>query len=377
MWMPVTNAATSSPRFERFIVEHVEQHRQHHFRVYAARLSCSYRVCILNTVTDKIMKAIVYERYGSPDVLRLTEIPAPTPKADEVLVKIHAVGLNAADWHLMRADPFLARMAAGLFKPKNNILGEDIAGTVEAVGSAVTRFKPGDAVFACYQRGLAEYVCAPESKLTPKPANLSFEEAAAVPMAALTALQGLRDHGKIQAGQRVLIHGASGGVGTFAIQLAKDFGAEVTAVTSTAKMNQARALGADHVIDYTREDFSRNGQRYDLIFAANGNRKLSDYERALTPTGIYVMAGGTTSQMFDAILFGRFKTKKGGKTMKIFLASSSPADLAIIKDLIEAGKVKPMMDRCYPLAQTTEAMRYLEAGHAKGKIVVCVGEGGL
>lgn len=316
------------------------------------------------------MKAIIYENYGSPDVLQLTDLPKPAPKEGEVLVKIHAVGLNAADWHLMRADPFLARMSAGIFKPKNNILGEDIAGAVEAVGATVTQFKPGDAVFACYERGLAEYVCMPEKKLTPMPANLSFEEAAAVPMAALTALQGLRDHGKIQAGQCVLIHGASGGVGTFAVQLAKHFGAEVTAVTSAAKMNQARALGADHVIDYTREDFSRTGKHYDLIFAANGNRSMSDYERALTPMGIFVMAGGTNAQMFQAILFGRLKTKQGGRTMKIFLASSSPNDLAIVKDLIEAGQIRPVMDRCYSLEQTAEAMRYLETGHAKGKIVI-------
>jgi NADPH:quinone reductase-like Zn-dependent oxidoreductase len=264
----------------------------------------------------------------------------------------------------------------GFFKPKNPILGADIAGTVEAVGSAVTRFQPGDAVFACYTRGLAEYVCAPESKLTPKPANLSFEEAAAVPMAALTALQGLRDHGRIAAGQRVLIHGASGGVGTFAVQLARHFGAQVTAVTSPSKMATARALGADHVIDYTREDFSKNGQQYDLIFAANGNRTMAEYERALTPTGTFIMAGGTNAQMFQAIFFGGLKTKKGGRTMKIFLASSSPDDLAIVKDLIEAGHIRPVMDRCYPLEQTAEAMRYLEAGHAKGKIVVTVGRNG-
>lgn len=319
------------------------------------------------------MKAIVYEKYGSPDELRLTDLPTPAPKDDEVLVRIRAVGLNAADWHLLRADPFLARFSAGLLKPKNPILGEDIAGTVEAVGSAVTRFKPGDAVFACYERGLAEYVCVPADKLTPKPANLSFEEAAAVPMAALTALQGLRDHGRIAAGQRVMIHGASGGVGTFAVQLARHFGAEVTAVTSSAKLAMAQVLGANHVIDYTREDFSRSGKQYDLIFAANGDRSMSDYERALTPTGIFVMAGGTNAQMFQAIFLGRFKTKQGGRTMKIFLASSSPDDLATIKDLVEAGTLKPVMDRCFPLEQAADAMRYLETKHAKGKIVVTVG----
>lgn len=319
------------------------------------------------------MKAIVYEKYGSPDVLRLVEMAMPAPKADEVLVKVHAVGLNAADWHLMRADPFLARFSSGLIKPKNMILGEDIAGTVESVGSAVTRFKPGDAVFTSYERGLAEYVAIPESKLTPKPTNLSFEEAAAVPMAALTALQGLRHHGKIAAGQNVLIHGASGGVGTFAVQLASHFGTQVTAVTSTSKMEMARVLGADHVIDYTREDFSKNGQHYDLIFAANGDRSLSDYERALTPTGTYVMAGGTNTQLFQGMILGGLKSKKGGKTMKVFLASSSPDDLKVIKDLIEAGALKPVMDRCFTLEETAEAMRYLETKHAKGKIVVSIG----
>lgn len=220
------------------------------------------------------MKAIIYTQYGSPDVLQMKDLPKPTPKDNEVLVKIHAVGLNAADWHFMRADPFLARFSAGLLKPKNPILGEDIAGTVEAVGSAVTRFKPGDAVFACYARGLAEYVCAPESRLTPKPANLSFEEAAAVPMAALTALQGLRDHGKIAAGQRVLIHGASGGVGTFAVQIAKTLGAHVTAICSTRNLEAVRALGADQVIDYTQTDFTASGQHYDVIVGVNGYHPL-------------------------------------------------------------------------------------------------------
>jgi len=322
------------------------------------------------------MKAIVYEKYGSPDELRLTEVPKPTPADDEALIKVCAVGLNAADWHMLRADPFLVRLSSGFFKPKNTILGGDVAGTVEVAGSAVTQFRPGAAVFAelsfDHMGGLAEYVCAPEAVLVAKPANLNFEEAAAVPMAALTALQGLRDAGKIQPGHKVLIHGSSGGVGTFAVQIAKHFGAEVTAVCSTSKMDMARMLGADHVIDYTREDFTKNGQQYDLILAANGNRSLSDYERALMPTGIYVMAGGATSQMFEAILLGGFKTKKGGKTMRFFLAKASPTDLAFIKDLIEAGKLKPVMDRCYPLSETAEAIRYLEAGHAKGKIVITV-----
>jgi NADPH:quinone reductase-like Zn-dependent oxidoreductase len=321
------------------------------------------------------MKAIVHTQYGSPDVLRLQEVTKPAPTNDEVLIKVRAVGLNAADWHLMRADPFLVRLSAGFFKPKNQILGADIAGTVEAVGSAVTRFQPGDAVFAELSMdragGLAEYACAPERAVVMKPTNLSFEEAAAVPMAALTALQGLRDHGKVQPRQKVLIHGASGGVGTFAVQIAKVLGAEVTAVTSTSKVEAARSLGADHVIDYTREDFSRNGRHYDVIFAANGNRSLADYERALTPTGTYVMAGGTNAQMFQTIFFGQLKSRRGGKTYRIFIANTNASDLEYVKSLIEAGKIKPVIDRCYPLEQTAEAMRYLEAGHAKGKIIVC------
>ncbi len=326
------------------------------------------------------MKAIVYTHYGSPDQLRLAEVPKPTPAADEVLIKVRATGLNARDWRMLRADPFLVRMMNGLFKPRNTILGADVAGTVETVGAAVTRFRPGDAVFAELSidrsGGLAEYTCAAENAIAPKPANLSFEEAAAVPMAALTALQSLRDDGKVQPGQNVLIYGASGGVGTFAVQMAKVLGAEVTAVCSTTKMDMARALGADHVIDYTREDFSKNGRQYDLILAANGNRSLSDYERALTPTGIYVMAGGGTSQLFQAMLLGRFKTKAGGKTMRSVSAHTSQADLVLITALLEAGKIKPVMDRCYPLSETAEAMRYLEAGHAKGKVVISVGQSG-
>jgi NADPH:quinone reductase-like Zn-dependent oxidoreductase len=319
------------------------------------------------------MKAIVYTQYGSPDQLKLTEIDNPVPKDDEALVKVHATSLNALDWHLLRADPFIARFSSGLLRPKQTILGADFAGRIESVGSAVTRFKPGDAVFACKLGGLAEYICVPESKLVAKPHNLSFEQTAAIGTAAITALQGLRDIGKIQAGQKVLIHGASGGVGTFAVQLAKVFGAEVTAVCSTSKMEMAKKLGADFVIDYTREDFSRSGKQYDLIFAANGNRSLSDYERTLTPTGSYVMAGGTNFQMFQAILFGSIKSKKGGKNFRFFVANENAADLAYLKELIEAGKLMPVMDRSFPLSQTADAMRYLETGHAKGKIIVTVG----
>jgi NADPH:quinone reductase-like Zn-dependent oxidoreductase len=322
------------------------------------------------------MKAIVYTQYGSPDELRLAEVTKPSPADDDVLVKVRAVGLNAADWRMLRADPFLVRFSNGLLAPKRTILGADIAGTVAATGAGVTQLRPGDAVFVELSvnrfGGLAEFACVPQRAPAPKPANLSFEEAAAVPMGALTALQGLRDAGKIQPGQKVLIHGASGGVGTFAVQFAREFGAEVTAVCSTSKVDQARALGADHVIDYTREDFAKGGRQYDLILGVNGNRSLSDYERALTPTGIYVMAGGATSQMFQAILLGRLKTRPGGKTMRFVSAHASQTDLLFIKELIEAGRIKPVMDRCYPLEQTAEAFRYLEAGHAKGKVVITV-----
>lgn len=322
------------------------------------------------------MKAITYTQYGSPDVLQFKEVPQPSPKEDEILIKVQAVSLNAADWHLMRADPFPVRFASGLFKPKNQILGADVAGKVEAVGKNVTQFKVGDAVFGdlsgCGFGGFAEYVCAPETVLALKPANLSFEEAAALPMASITALQGLRDIGRIKAGQKVLIYGASGGVGTFAVQIAKSFGAEVTAVCSTSKVDMARALGADHVIDYTREDFAQNGQRYDLILAANGNRPLADFEKALTSTGTYVLSGGALLQIFQAMLLGPLRSKAGGKSIKTFVAKPSQADLNTIKGLVEAGQVKPVIDKRYPLMETPGAMRYLEEGHAHGKIVVTI-----
>ncbi|MCX6142083.1 MAG: NAD(P)-dependent alcohol dehydrogenase, partial [Ignavibacteriales bacterium] len=243
------------------------------------------------------MKAIVYTKYGSPDVLQLKDVEKPTPKDDEVLIKIDAASVNAYDWHFLTADIFLIRlMGGGLLKPKSTRLGADIAGRVEAVGKNVKEFQPDDEVFGMVRGGFAEYTCALENALALKPSNLSFEEAAAVPMAAVTALQGLRDEGQIQAGQKVLINGASGGVGTFALQIAKSFGAEVTAVCSTKNVDQARSLGADHVLDYTKEDFTQSGQHYDLILAANGYHSLSAYKRALTPKGIYVMAGGSMAQ---------------------------------------------------------------------------------
>ena len=317
------------------------------------------------------MKAIIHEKYGPPDVLQLKEVEKPTPKDNEVLIKIYAASVNAYDWHMLRAKPFLVRfMGGGLLKPKHKIPGADIAGRVEAVGRNVKQFQPGDEVFGMILGGFAEYVCGPENALALKPANLSFEEAAAVPMAAITALQGLRDRGRIQPGQKVLINGASGGVGTFAVQIAKSFGAEVTAVCSTRNLDIARSIGADSVIDYTREDFTRNGQRYDLIFAANGYHSIFDYKRALSPGGIYVWAGGSMAQMFQTMLLGPWISMTGSKKMGGVMAKRSQKDLVFLKELIEAGKVKPVIDRRYSLRDVPEAIRYIEEGHAQGKIVI-------
>jgi len=324
------------------------------------------------------MKAIVYTEYGTADVLQLKEVAKPAPKDDEVLVKVYAVSANAADLHLLRADPFLIRLSSGLLKPKNTILGSDVAGRVEAVGGNVKQFKPGDEVFGdisgCGWGGFAEYVCAREDALALKPANSSFEEAAAVPMAAVTALQGLRNKGQIQPGQKVLINGASGGVGMFAVQIAKAFGAEVTAVCSTRNLDTARSLGADHVIDYTREDFTQNGQRYDLIIAANGYRSISDYKRALSPKGTYVTTGGSMAQLSEVMLKGPWISMTGSQKMGNLLAKPNKQDLSFIKELLEAGKVKPVIDRCYQLSRVADAIRYLEEGHAQGKVVITVAQ---
>jgi len=322
------------------------------------------------------MKAIVATKYGSPDVLNLEEAEKPAPKDDEVLVKVRAASVNAGDWHLLRADPFLTRLAFGLLRPKYKVLGADIAGRVEAVGGNVTQFQPGDEVFGDLSGdgfgGFAEYVCASEDALALKPADTSFEEAAAVPSAAATALQGLRDKGQIQRGQKVLINGASGGVGTFAVQIAKSFGAEVTGVCSTSKLDMVRSIGADHVIDYTQEDFTKNGQRYDLIFAANGHHPISAYKRALSPKGTYVMSGGSGAQMFQAMLLGPMMSMSGNKKMGNLLKKPSKKDLVVLKELLEAGKVTPVIDRTYPLSEVPKAIRYLEEGHAKGKVVIIV-----
>ena len=319
------------------------------------------------------MKAIVYTEYGSPDVLQFKDVEKPTPKDNEVLVKVHAASVNAYDWHFLTADIFLIRlMGGGLLKPKYTRLGADIAGRVETVGRNVKQFRPGDEVFGMVKGGFAEYACAPESALVLKPVNTSFDEAAAIPMAAITALQGLRDEGQIQAGQKVLINGASGGVGTFAVQIAKSFGAEVTAVCSTRNLDQARSIGADHIIDYTKEDFTKNGQQYDLVFAANGYHSLSAYKRALTPKGIYIMAGGSMAQIFQSMLMGSMMSETGGRKMAGVSAKRNQKDLAFLKELVEAGKVVPVIDRRYPLSEAAEALRYLGAGHAKGKVVITV-----
>lgn len=323
------------------------------------------------------MKAIVYTEYGSPDVLQIKEVAKPTPKDDEVLVKVYAVSVNAADLHLLRADPFLIRLSSGLLKPKNQVLGSDIAGQVEAVGKNVKQFKPGDAVFGDISAdgwgGFAEYACAREDAFALKPANMSFEEAAAVPMAAVTALQGIRYAGQIRPGQKVLIHGASGGVGLFALQLAKSFGAEVTAVCSTRNLDIARSIGADHVIDYTKEDFTSAGEQYDLIIAVNGDRTISEYRRALSPKGTYVQTGGSMRQMTQAMIQGPWISKTGSQKMgNMGVAKPNQKDLVTMKELLEAGKVKPVVDQCYPLSEAAEAIRYLEQGHAQGKVVITV-----
>ncbi len=321
------------------------------------------------------MKAIVNTQYGSPDVLQFKEVDKPAPKDDEVLIKIHAASVNAADWHLLRGDPFLVRLVVGgLLKPKLKILGAAVAGHVEAVGNNVTQFQPGDEVFGdlsgCGWGGFAEYVCAHEDAVVLKPANVTFEEAAAVPVAAVTALQGLRDKGQIQPGQKVLINGAAGGVGTFAVQIAKALGAKVTGVCSTRHVDMVRSIGADEVIDYTQEDFTQNGQQYDVILAANGYHPISAYKRALGPGGRYVMTGGSMAQMYQAILLGPLMSMTGSKKMGNLMAKPNKGDLNFVKELLEAGKVVPVIEKRYQLYEVAEAIRYVEAGHAKGKIVI-------
>ena len=323
------------------------------------------------------MKAIVCTRYGPPEVLKPEEVPKPVPNDNEVLLKVHAAAVTFSNLALVSGKPFIARFTGlGLTKPKTRIPGSDVAGRVDAVGRNVKKFVPGDEVYGdlsvCGRGGFAEYVCAPEHALAKKPSTISFEEAAAVPEAALVALQALRDHGQIKRGQKVVIAGASGGIGTFAVQIAKYSGAEVTGVCSTRNVDLVRSLGADHVIDYTREDFTKNGQQYDLIVATAGYRSIFDYRRALGPGGIYVATGGSMAQIFQGMLLGPFLST-GGKKMGSMLVDPN-RDLDFMRELIEAGHVKPVIDRCYPLSQTAEAFRYYGEKHARGKVVIMVKE---
>ena len=320
------------------------------------------------------MQAIVQRTYGSADVLGLAEIDKPEIATNEVLVKVHAAGLDRGTWHLMTGLPYLVRLAFGFRAPKNPVPGLDVAGTIVAIGSDATRFKVGDEVFGVSRGSFAEYAAALEDKLAHKPASLSFEQAAVVPISALTALQGLRDAGRIESGQKVLIVGASGGVGTYAVQLAKAFGAEVTGVCSTAKVDLVRSIGADHVVDYTREDFADGVQRYDLILDIGGNRRLSRLRRALTPTGTLVIAGGEEGgkwtggidRQLRALALSLFVRQR----MTMFISKENHADLATLTKFIEAGDVTPVVDKAYPLAEAPDAMRHLEAGHARGKVVI-------
>ncbi|MDB6046718.1 MAG: Alcohol dehydrogenase zinc-binding domain protein [Gammaproteobacteria bacterium] len=321
------------------------------------------------------MKAIVSRCYGSPDVLTLEEIAKPTAADNEVLVKVHAAAVNPLDWHYMRGIPYIMRMESGLGTPKDTRVGVDFAGTVEAVGRNVTRFKPGDEVFGGKSGALAEYVTVREDRaLVRKPSNLTFEQAASVPVAAITALQGLRDKGRIQPGQKVLINGASGGVGTFAVQIAKSFGADVTGVCSTRNVELVRSIGADHVIDYTQEDFTKGEQRYDLIVDNVGSHSFSEYRRVLKPKGTFVIVGGPTgdpwigplAQPIKAGMLSPFVSQE----FVMFLAELNQEDLEVISGLMRAGKVTPVIDRRYKLSEAPAAIRYLEEGRARGKIVV-------
>jgi NADPH:quinone reductase-like Zn-dependent oxidoreductase len=322
-----------------------------------------------------MMKAMVYHDYGSPDVLQLTEVEIPLPKDDEVLVKVHAASVNYGDTVLVRGKPFISRlMGYGLLKPKYSTLGTDIAGQVEAVGSKVRSFRSGDEVFAdvsdCGFGAFAEYVSVPEKALALKPVNLTYEQAASVPQAAVVALQGLRDQGQIQPGQKVLINGASGGIGTFAVQIARSLGAEVTGVCSTKNMEMVRSIGADPVIDYTQEDFTQNGQRYDLIFDIVANRSIIDYMRALSPRGNYIACAFNPAALF----MGPFISMTRDKKASSLIHKPNVKDLVFMKELLEAGAVVPVIDRCYPLSELAEAMRYFAAGRHRGKIVITVKE---
>jgi NADPH:quinone reductase-like Zn-dependent oxidoreductase len=321
------------------------------------------------------MKAIVQHKYGSPDVLELRDIDRPAVKDDEVLVRVRAAAVNIGDWHLLRGVPYVMRLVFGLLKPRREIPGLDMAGRIEAVGRSVAQFRPGDEVFGWCKGAFAECVCAGEENLLPRPANLTFEQSAAVGDSAFTALAAVRDQGRVQPGQRVLINGASGGVGTFAVQIAKSFGANVTGVCSTRNVDLVRSIGADQVIDYTKEDFTQTAQRYDVMLDLVGSRSLSDCRRALTPRGTYVLVGvrdlgrwfGLARQI-KALLLSPFVRQR----MRVFVVKHNRADLAVLKDLVEAGKAAPVIDRQYRLSDVPEALRYQGEGHAQGKIVIVV-----
>jgi NADPH:quinone reductase-like Zn-dependent oxidoreductase len=319
------------------------------------------------------MKAVVYYNYGSPDVLKCEEVEKPTAGDNEVLIKVRAASVNPLDWHFMRGTPYIVRIQAGLRKPKVTRLGVDVAGQVEAVGRNVTQFKPGDEVFGACRGAFAEYACTSESALVMKPYNVTFEQAASAPVAAFTALQGLRDKGQIQPGQKVLINGAAGGVGTFAVQIAKSFGADVTGVCSTRNVDMVRSIGADRVIDYTQEDFTKSGQRYDLFFDSVGNHSLLACRRVLNPKGIYIVVGGPDGRwlgplahLIKTLVLSRFVSQN----LVMFLARRSKEDLTVMHELMEAGKVIPVIDKRYRLSEVPEAIRYLEEGHARGKVVI-------
>ena len=318
------------------------------------------------------MRAIVYQRYGSPDVLKCEGIEKPTAGDNEVLISVRAASVNPLDWHYMRGTPCFLRIMAGLRKPKDKRLGVDVAGQVEAVGKKVTQFRVGDEVFGACRGGFAEYACAREGKLVLKPAAITFEQAAAVPVAGLTALQGLRDHGRLLTGQHVLINGASGGVGTFAVQIAKALGAQVTGVCSGRNMEMVKSIGADHVIDYMKEKFWKSGKKYDLILDNAAYHSIRKPLRALNPTGIYVLIGGSMTGFVVSSILKPIYSKKDGRKITSMMANVNQADLAFLKELIEAGKVVPVIDRKYSLSEVPDAIRYLETGHARGKVVITI-----
>jgi NADPH:quinone reductase-like Zn-dependent oxidoreductase len=323
------------------------------------------------------MQAIVYHRYGTTDVLALEEIPIPAPAQDQVLIRVHAASVNPYDWHFLRGTPSIIRLLVGLRRPKSPRLGADVAGTVESVGSKVAPFKPGDAVFGVAKGSFAEYACATVSQLAVKPQELSFQQAACLPIAGITALQGVRDKGRVQAGQTVLINGAAGGVGTFAVQIAKSLGAHVTSVCSTRNTELLRSIGADEVIDYTREDFARSAHHYDLLFDLVGNRSLGDYLRAVQPRGTYISCGGggpdrSSIDMLARLIQNAIRSRFVSQKMPGLLAKINREDLAILADLVREGTVIPVIDRTYPLRETAEAVRHVEAGHVRGKVVIAV-----